>query len=399
MTVDRRDDDSRGLRAVYVLSVAVDDIVERLGAEVADQLHRTIVESLKAMCRDQDDITTVGGSLLTISLDDIADDAMADRIGSRLYRAAALAADTVAPGAGQLIRMGGARCQEGESVSEASRHATSALRATTGRGRPPVRSFSPADRRHRRRELTVEETVRDAVRGGLVTPHFQPIVELDGGTVAGFEALARIEGTDAPSPAEFIPAAERLGLIGPLSALVSRKAFEAAADWPEHTRISINVSDVELPDPRFVDRLTAAARRCNLHTGDIVLEITESVLVNSSAVTSRQIEALHAAGFRLAIDDYGAGHSSLKYLSEWPISLLKLDHALTHTIGEPRSDIVLRSQIDLANDLGIAVIGEGIETPAQADALRAWGCRFGQGYLLGRPTPSPQFTRIDGAAA
>ncbi len=375
----------------------MDDLVERLGSEIADLLHDQIVKSLYAVCREEDTISTIGGSFLSVSLENVVDDDMAERLGFRLYRAAAIAADTVTPGAGELIRMGGARCQAGESVGEARRHATSALRTTARPGNAPVRTFVAADRDLRRRELFVESTVRDAIRSGSIVPHFQAIIDLATDSVAGFEALARLAGPDAPSPGEFIPAAERMGMIEQLSALVSQKAFETAADWPRHTRININISALELPDPRLVDRLLSAAERNRLDTSNIVLEITESTLVDRSPVVARQIDALHATGFRLAIDDYGAGRSSLRDLAEWPISILKLDQILINDIGDRKADTIMRSSIDLAADLGIAVIAEGIETAQQADALKEWGCGYGQGFLYGHPTAHPQFRLFDGA--
>ncbi len=149
MIENRRRDPVDAPHAVYVISVAMDDLIERLGSEVADLLHDQIVRSLRAICRENDTISMIGGSLLSISLEDIADDDMADRIAFRLYRAATIAADTVTPGAGELIRMGGARCQKGESVTEARRHAASALRSTGGHGHAPVRTFTAEARAYR----------------------------------------------------------------------------------------------------------------------------------------------------------------------------------------------------------------------------------------------------------
>jgi diguanylate cyclase (GGDEF)-like protein/PAS domain S-box-containing protein len=240
--------------------------------------------------------------------------------------------------------------------------------------------------------LRLRNDLELAVAAGDFVLEFQPIVALPNGRTAGFEALVR---WDHPvrgrlSPAEFIDLAEESGLIVPLGNWVLHHAIRAAAGW-QHTRpgdgpyVSVNVSARQLRTPGFVDRVRDELADSELPPGRLTLEITESLLARGGGV-DLELAELRADGVRVAIDDFGTGFSSLSYLRQLPVDVLKLDKSFVDTITSSREQYaIINAVIQIARTLNLEVVAEGIETEEELDVLSAVGCGFGQGYLLSRP--------------
>jgi diguanylate cyclase (GGDEF)-like protein/PAS domain S-box-containing protein len=240
--------------------------------------------------------------------------------------------------------------------------------------------------------LRLRADLERAVTTGDFVLDYQPIVALDTGRTAGFEALVRwrhpVRGLIPPGL--FIDLAEESGLIVPLGAWVLRHAVEAAASWarlgPEpHPYVSVNVSARQFRAPRFVEQVRQELRRSGLPPSSLVLEITESLLVRDGGV-GETLNTLRGDGVRIAIDDFGTGFSSLSYLRRLPVDVLKLDKSFVDAVTSSREQHAIITAINqLAEALHLDVVAEGIENRAELDVVSTVGCGFGQGYLLSRP--------------
>jgi EAL domain-containing protein (putative c-di-GMP-specific phosphodiesterase class I) len=233
---------------------------------------------------------------------------------------------------------------------------------------------------------------------------YQPIVALDDERVVGFEALVRWQHPTrgAVSPARLIPVAEATGLIVPLGAWVLRTACRQAARWaesdvlgPAAPYVSVNLSGRQLEGAGLADEVARAVAAAGLDPSRLLLEITESVLMQRADAALHTLNALKALGVRLAIDDFGTGYSSLAYLQRFPVDTLKIDKAFVDGVANGGSAAALASGIvGLATTLGLRCVAEGIERPEQAARLRAAGCGYGQGYLFARPLPADEATAL-----
>ena len=235
--------------------------------------------------------------------------------------------------------------------------------------------------------------LRRAIENDELTLYYQPQFEVLSGRASGVEVLARWFRSDgvAIEPSVFIPLAERTQLIGALGSRVLHRACNDVRAWPtagpEPVTLCVNVS------PRQIDEGFAASIRRTLQcTGfpatQLELEITESALMSNADYVIECFRQLKAIGVRIAIDDFGTGYSSLGQLSRLPVDRLKLDKSLVHNLTTRWKDVaILRAIIELGNDLGLAVIAEGVETEQQFQVLKQLGCPQVQGYLLARPAP------------
>jgi EAL domain-containing protein (putative c-di-GMP-specific phosphodiesterase class I) len=240
--------------------------------------------------------------------------------------------------------------------------------------------------------LDRREQLERAIDNDELVLHYQPIVDLDLGRNAGFEALVRWQHPERGllGPGEFIPLAEETGLIVGLGRWVLRESVRQAATWAGAPYLSVNVAGVQLEQPGFVGEVGDALRDGGLAPQRLVLEVTESSLVGDDS--AERLQALRRMGIRLAIDDFGTGYSSLSYLRRFPMDVLKIDRSFTRDACEDSA--LLHAIVAMGESLGLVLVPEGIEEPEQADALRALGCRLGQGFLFGRPVPASELTGV-----
>jgi diguanylate cyclase (GGDEF)-like protein len=256
----------------------------------------------------------------------------------------------------------------------------------TGRGRWCFFEAGMDDEIHERRML--ETDLRQAVREGKLTLHYQPLMEARSRTLSGFEALVRwthpVRGVVPPSV--FIPLAEETGLINEIGNWVLRTACAAAVRWPAHVRIAVNLSPLQLLTGRLVEEVEGALHDSGLAAGRLELEITESVLLQDSEQTLKVLHRLHGLGVHISMDDFGTGYSSLSYLRRFPFDKIKIDQSfvrdLTHHAG---SIEIVRAVLGLGKALGMRVLAEGVETQEQLDILEFEGCNELQGYWFSRP--------------
>ncbi|MDI6099982.1 bifunctional diguanylate cyclase/phosphodiesterase [Actinoplanes sp. NEAU-A12] len=267
-----------------------------------------------------------------------------------------------------------------------------ALRAAKQAGGARVARFDESLRADQSERARIAAGLREALADGTLFMHYQPVVDTATGRITGVEALMRWrrDGELVP-PAVFIPVAEQTGLIGLLGHRALRLACEQAAAWHrEHgLYLTVNVSTHQLRDPGFGDSVLEVLAQTGLPAGALVLEITESVLID--AADTPVLGTLRAHGVRIAIDDFGTGYSSLAYLHTLPVDILKIDQSFIRRHQDPPrpQDVSLtRAILELARSQDLLAVAEGVETAGQADLLRELNCPLVQGYHFGRPAPA-----------
>jgi EAL domain-containing protein (putative c-di-GMP-specific phosphodiesterase class I)/GGDEF domain-containing protein len=280
----------------------------------------------------------------------------------------------VKPGAGAALALG---------------HAGGAVRVA--RSSPSrVAGFTMTDARALERRQFVSHALADALAAGGRQLHlvFQPIRRLDDGELVAVETLARWNHPTMGviTPDEFVTLAEQTGQSCELDGWVLQHALAQLRDLPGSPVVHINVSAVSVTTPGFTDQVLDLIGHCDLDPARVCVELTETALASSSSRLRHALATLHTDGIKVSIDDFGTGHASWSYLSELPVSELKLDKSYVQRLAEdPAQAAVVKAILEVAHTCGQQVVAEGIETLEQARALVALGCVFGQGYLLGRP--------------
>jgi len=251
-----------------------------------------------------------------------------------------------------------------------------------------------------RERLELGAQLRQAIDEDALALHYQLQTELDRGHWIGVEALLRWEHPERGwvPPAQFVPLAERVGLIGDLGRWVLCRACEQARSWRDaglaFGRIGVNVSAPQLIAGGLVEDVEHALSRAGVPPDVLALEITESVLMEQDRKVVAQLQALRAQGVLVALDDFGTGYSSLGYLRGLPVDQLKIDRSFVQDLPSDRTQVrINRAIIDLGTNLGYSVLAEGIETREQRDILLDEGCPLGQGYFFARPQPAEEVTR------
>lgn len=371
---------------------------DTLGHEAGDQLLVELAERITRAVRAGDTVARLGGDEFVVVTETATDPAavtqVARRIGAAVARPVPLDQGEV-----RVSSSIGIAFDHGGDPGALLRDADIALYRAKQQGRDRYEIFDDSLRVAALRRLSVEQELRDALTGDTLDVHFQPVVDLEAGTVLAAEALLRLpDGAGGlRAPAEHVAVADDSGLIIPIGALVLDRACAALARWRAElgprapARVAVNIAGRQIGSPDLAGSVARATAAHGLAPEDLVLELTESTVIDADRSTLRTVEQLHEMGVHLAIDDFGTGYSSLAYLKRFPIRIVKVDRTFVAGLGLDRSDTeIVRAVVSLGDALGLDVVAEGIETPAQLEALRELGCRRGQGYLLARPAPAGQ---------
>jgi diguanylate cyclase (GGDEF)-like protein len=370
------------------------------GHPVGDMLLIKVAERLKTLVRDHDTVARLGGDEFAIVLTMLHNPQEAANLGERITKALAqpfqLDASQALIGASVGISFAPDDALDSDTLI---RHADLALYRAKNDGRGACRFFEPAldDAVRRRHRLEADlRSVLESTDGGL-TVHYQPLIDTTAGDIRAFEALARWQHPEFGmiSPAEFIPLAEETGLIQALGARVLADACGQAQSWPADIRISVNLSPVQFRSPSLFTQVRQTLEDTGLQPDRLELEITESLLLDSSALVESTLASLKGLGARVVLDDFGTGYSSLSYLRKYRFDKIKIDRSFIDQIdSEPEALAIVDGIIRIANDLGIALTAEGVETEAQLTILKAHGCSEAQGFLISRPVPADQATAL-----
>jgi len=279
------------------------------------------------------------------------------------------------------------------SVEELVRRADLAMyEAKTRRGRG-VACYDERIDQNMRQSIELRRRLERAIEQDELVIHYQPIVNLHDGQIAGLEALVRLPGPEATLilPSDFIPLAERTGLIFSLGAWVLERVLsdlQRLAIPGAGFRVSVNMSPLELRRQGFATAILERIHRHGVSPKHLAIEVTESMLITRPDRTSRELQELRRAGMQVHLDDFGSGYSSMSWLARLPIDAVKIDRSFIAEGGrDPRKARVLEAMVHLARDLELEVVAEGIETEEQEQRMLRLGCGLGQGWRFGRPCP------------
>jgi EAL domain-containing protein (putative c-di-GMP-specific phosphodiesterase class I) len=288
------------------------------------------------------------------------------------------------------------------NVERLMRNADAAMYAAKSRGKGHAQVFEPEMLRASRRRMRVENELATALEQEQFEAHYQPIVDMSSRHLVGIEALIRWRHPTRGlvAPLDFIPLAEENGQIVPITQWMLKRACADAARLQrevargEGLRVSVNVSSRYLNHGQVTDDVRRALETNGLTPDSLILEVTESLLLENSTRIERTFKELKMLGVRLALDDFGTGYSSLAYLHRFPIDILKIDRSFVQRLVREHdgSDAVdaaalAKAILSLAEALGLDTVAEGIELEAQRDTLLALGCKTGQGFAFGKPMP------------
>ncbi len=369
-------------------------INDSLGPSAGDELLVEVGKRISAALRPADTVARLGGDEFAVLLDEVADRTEAVRTARRILES------LEAP-----VELGDREIWAGASVGIASgagdpetllRNADLAMYRAKSSGRGRYAVFEPQMHTAVVERLDLEVDLKRAIEREELALVYQPIYELRTERISGLEALVRWRHPTRGLvvPARFVPLAEQSGQIGALGRWVLRTACHQAAIWrakyPAHLGlgVSVNISGVELGEPTISKEVAAALGAAGLDPGGLTLEITETALMEDSEGSVKRLEALKRLGVSLAVDDFGTGYSSLRYLQRFPLDTLKIDRFFVDEIGREGAQLaLLRAMVDLADNFGLDVVAEGIESTAQRNQLIELGCEMGQGLHLSPPLP------------
>ncbi|HEY0536625.1 MAG TPA: EAL domain-containing protein [Actinoplanes sp.] len=378
---------------------------DSLGHNAGDQLLRTTGERLQAVLRPHDTVARLGGDEFAVLLEatESTETLVADLLET-LSRPFLLHGREATISASIGVVPDAARYTDADEVV---RNADVAMYAAKAGGKSRHQVFESRMHEQLLDRLDLENRLREAVHRGELRLHLQPVVEVRTRRLAGVEALVRWEDPERglQQPGAFVPLAEETGLITEIDRWVLLEACQAVRHWQQTSPgtapawVSVNLSAANLEVPDLTDRVAYALATSGLPPRCLVLELTETVLMRDIAVTAQRLEELRELGVQIAIDDFGTGYSSLGYLRDIPVDVLKIDRSFIVglTCHDPNSDERAAGQrqqelvsavVQLGHTLGLKVVAEGVEEEDQLAALAAMGCRYAQGYHLGRPTPA-----------
>ena len=378
--------------AVHVLDLdGLRNVSANLGHATQEELLRAAARRLSAAIRGTDLVARLAGdefAILQIGVTAAAQaEAMAKRLVGLLAHPYLVLGETVTvtPQLGFVLAP-----EDGNDAPLLLRCAGLARSSLEGENESTPRwcRFSADMDARAKAQRHAEGALRRAVCEHQFELHYQPLIALPAGRLTGFEALIRWRHPEIGlvPPSEFLPLAEKLGLMGRIGEWVIREACRTASRWAKSLSVSVNIAPAQFKDGRLLASLRAALAESGLAPNRLELEVTETVLLPASGDAPTQLAAIRALGCHIAMDDFGTGYSSLTQLRSFPFDRLKVDRSFIRDLPESAQSLaILRSVVGLGRSLGIAVTAEGVETPEQMRLLILEGCNSAQGYWIGKP--------------
>jgi diguanylate cyclase (GGDEF)-like protein/PAS domain S-box-containing protein len=391
---------------VALLYVDVDHfklINDGLGHDVGDKLLISVAARLGEAIGPQGTVARIGGDEFVALLEDVTGEEQAldavDRVIDAFRGPFALG-----PHLRQVTASVGVALGDAETDGDALlRNADAAMYSAKENGRARSELFDEAMRNLSLARIELERDLREALDRDELYNVYQPIVTSRTGDIVALEALVRWAHPTRGivSPVDFIPVAERTGLIVEVGEAVLERACRQAFAWrsagliAEHVRINVNLSPRQVTHPQFVESVAEILAATGIDGSALSLEITESVLMDDSDGTLETLRELKSLGVRLVLDDFGTGYSSLAYVRRFPIDVLKIDRAFVDALGEDAEDAaIVTAIISMGSALGVTVVAEGVEVERQATQLRALGCDLAQGFLYAKPLPAAETSEL-----
>jgi diguanylate cyclase (GGDEF)-like protein/PAS domain S-box-containing protein len=374
-------------------------INDSLGHDVGDQVLKEMAQRLRETVRESDIVARLGGDEFIIVLVGMDGETDAMTVAAKILDTLSHPCFVdgrilhVTPSIGIAVYP-----QDGVTLATLMKNADAAMYHAKSNGRANFQFFHSELNRRAEWRLMLESDLRTALTNNALMLYYQPQISVSNNTICGFEALLRwqhpTQGMIPPS--DFIPVAEESGLIEPIGAWVIDTACRQLAEWidngVEGVSMAVNLSVRQLRADNIVEIVQSALKKHAIPPGKFELEITESAAMTDFDNAVACLNKLRALGISLAIDDFGTGYSSLAYLSRLPVQVLKIDQAFVRNLGNDPSDTaIVVATLAIAKSLGLTVVAEGVELPAQRDFLIAHGCDDLQGYLFGKPAAADTF--------
>ncbi|MFE9028439.1 aminotransferase class I/II-fold pyridoxal phosphate-dependent enzyme [Streptomyces iakyrus] len=389
-----------------LLFIDLDDfklVNDTMGHRAGDQLLVAVGNRLSRTLRRTDTAARLGGDEFAVLMEDAKQpldaELLAAQVIQTLGRPFGLADESVTVSAS----VGVATARDSTDAEELLGHADLALYAAKAAGKRQWRRFKPMLRSRTAERHDLRSQLAQAVADKAFALRYQPVVDITAGEVVGFEALVRWPHEHRPpvAPDQFISLAEETGHIAPLGSWVLENAISdiiGLQRLPGPGRppyVSVNVSARQVRDAGFIEQVGEALSTPGLQPGSLQLELTETVLLHRDDRLQTVLSTLKALGVHIAVDDFGTGFSSLRYLRDFPVDVLKIDKSFIDDIAQDARQVALVDGIvRIADTLGLQVIAEGVEDTAQRDLLAGMGCRFGQGFLFARPLTVEQSAHV-----
>ncbi len=379
------------------------EINDTFGHDRGDRLLVEASRRIETCIREADTVARLGGDEFTVILPQLSHpedaEAVAGNIITRLAEPYVLGAESVFVTASVGITYFPTDTQSADALI---RNADQAMYVAKRQGRNRLAYFTEALQAEARTRLHLITDLRSALPGGQLNVFFQPIVDLSSGRICAAEALLRWKHPTQGwiSPDRFIPAAEETGLIVDIGDWVFRESARWAKRWHEQGLgsefcVSVNSSPVQFRDSAHIRAWPRILQDQGLPPRCIAIEITEGLLLEADAAVAESLAWLRDSGIPLALDDFGTGYSSLAYLHKFPLDHLKIDQSFTRNLEtEPAARTLSKTIVRMAQELGLRVIAEGVETAAQRTFLQNAGCGYAQGYLFSRPVPPEAFETL-----
>jgi diguanylate cyclase (GGDEF)-like protein/PAS domain S-box-containing protein len=390
-----RRDTTQGAAVIFIDLDDFKTVNDSLGHASGDDLLKAFAGCLAECTRRADTVARFGGDEFAVLVEGfMAEDAalvIAERIHATLEKPIRLEHDDVYVHASIGIANGDA----GSTADEVVRNADLAMYSAKDGGKGQTASFEPSMHSAARKRLQLTGDLRRALDEGQLSVNYQPLIRLEDGRMLGAEALLRWSHPELGMvpPAEFIPLAEESGLIMTIGSFVLNEACRQLKTWqnehpgnhPDYVSVNLSVKQFQR-EGQVVDEVRRAIQDAGIRGQNLMLEITESVLMEDRQPIIRDLDAVRKLGVRIAIDDFGTGYSALSYLREFPIDTVKMDRSFVHNLGQDRADMALvRSVVELGEALDMQIIAEGIEMQGQLDSVTGLRCDIGQGYFFAPP--------------
>ncbi|MFC7527250.1 putative bifunctional diguanylate cyclase/phosphodiesterase [Actinoplanes sp. GCM10030250] len=382
---------------VGVLFIDLDDfkiVNDTLGHAIGDQLLIAVAGRIAGALRADDTAARLGGDEFAALVENVNDPGAVEETANRIFAALAAPIDTDAKPLYAAASIGITTTPEANDADELLRQADLALYVAKGAGKNQWRRYQQHLHDDMVARLELRSALDHAVNEGHFLLHYQPIMDMAAGTAVGFEALVRWHHPRQGiiTPDQFIEVAEESGLIVPMGRWVLEEALRTVAEWRrilspgQAPYMSVNVSVRQIREANFVDQVRTALQHTGVPPQSLMLEITETMLVKDDERIWADLATLRDMGIRIAIDDFGTGYSSLGYLRQRPIDIVKIDKTFIDDMVASQQALALVSGIvSLAQSLGLTVVAEGIEDPANRDLLVRMSCPLGQGFLFSSP--------------
>jgi diguanylate cyclase (GGDEF)-like protein len=370
---------------------------DTLGHEAGDELLVGVGERLRRSLREVDTVARLGGDEFGILLEEELQGATqtAQRLVKQFERPWSLSTGFASVG----VSIGIASRDGEEELDELLRQADTAMYVAKASGKGRWRVFSPDLGTTVLTSNSFRAELQNAVEAEEFVVYYQPVMDLGDGSITGVEALVRWNHPERGMllPSEFLSEAESSGHVVPIDRWVLREACAQVRAWQtsipgaEHLSVHVNLSARDLQHEGLADQIGEAVRGSGLAPADVILEITETTLVQDADAVATELSKLKELQVQLALDDFGTGFSSLSHLYEFPIDIIKIDRSFVGALGiDTRSPDLVKALVELGHTLGLTVVAEGVEQAAQLEYLRSIGCERAQGYYFAKPLPADQ---------